>query len=77
MRSITVTAQCSRSPGSVNRRRDGPGLCVPGDEFRGALTPFLRLAPELLVANGVAHEGERVEFVLIAAQRKTVEVAAA
>jgi hypothetical protein len=35
------------------------------------------LAPDLLVANGAASEGEQVEIVLTAEQRKTVEAAAA
>ena len=35
------------------------------------------LAPDLLVANGAAREGEQIEIVLTAEQRKTVEAAAA
>ena len=48
-----------------------------GSTFEELSDAVFALAPELLVANGVAREGERVEIVLTAAQRKTVEVAAA
>jgi hypothetical protein len=78
MRSITVTAQWDPESGSWwTDGEDVPGLCVQGTTFEELSDAVFALAPELLVANGVAHEGERVEIVLTAAQRKTVEVAAA
>jgi len=78
MRSITVTAQWDPESGSWwTDGEDVPGLCVQGATFEELSDAVFALAPELLVANGVAREGERIEIVLTAAQRKTVEVAAA
>ena len=78
MKSITVTAHLDSELGSWwTDGDDVPGLCVQGLSFEELSEAVFALAPELLVANGVAREGERVEIVLTAAQRKTVEVAAA
>ena len=62
-------------------------LVVQGDERRQPVVVDGRersrveavppLAPDLLVANGAAREGEQVEIVLTAEQRKTIAAAAA
>lgn len=54
-----------------------PGLCCEGRTFEELSDAVFALAPDLLVANGAAGEGEQVEVVLIAEQRKTVAGAAA
>jgi len=56
---------------------DVPGLCCQGKTFEELSDAVFALAPDLLVANGAAREGEQVEIVLIAEQRKTVDAAAA
>lgn len=56
---------------------DVPGLCCQGQSFEELSDTVFALAPDLLVANGVACAGEQVEIVLTAEQRKTVGVAAA
>jgi Domain of unknown function (DUF1902) len=78
MRPITVTARWD--PESSSWWTDGddvPGLCCAGTTFEELSDAVFALAPDLLVANGAAREGERVEIVLTAEQRKTVEAAAA
>jgi uncharacterized protein DUF1902 len=57
--------------------RMSPGLCVQGHSFEELSNAVFALTPELLVANGAARDGERVEIVLTAEQRKAVAAAAA
>ncbi len=52
-------------------------MCCQGQTVEELAEAVFALAPDLLVANGVARKGERVEIVLTAEQRKTVEAAAA
>jgi hypothetical protein len=54
-----------------------PGLCCQGQSFEELSEAIFAVAPDLLVANGAGCEGEQVEIVLTAEQRKTVEAAAA
>jgi Domain of unknown function (DUF1902) len=78
MKSITVTAGWDAD--SHTWWTDGddvPGLCCQGQTFEELSDAVFALAPDLLVANGEAQVGERVEIVLTAEQRKTVEAAAA
>ena len=78
MRSITVTACWDAE--SRTWWTDGdevPGLCCEGRSFEELSEAVFALAPDLLVANGAAQVGERVEIVLTAEHRKTVEAAAA
>jgi hypothetical protein len=78
MRSITVAAHWDDE--SATWWTDGenvPGLCCQGQTVEALAEIVFALAPDLLVANGVAQEGEKVEIVLMAEQRKTVEAAAA
>jgi hypothetical protein len=56
---------------------DVPGLCCQGGTFEELSDAVFALAPDLLVANGAARQGEQVEIVLTAEQRKTVAAAAA
>ena len=72
MRSIAVTARWD----AESRRwwtdgEDVPGLCCEGQNFEDLSEAVFALAPDLLVANGAAREGEKVEIVLTAEQRKT------
>lgn len=78
MKSITVTARWD--PESRTWWTDGddvPGLCCQSETVEELSEIVFALAPDLLVANGVARQGEQVEIVLTAEQRKTVEGAAA
>lgn len=78
MRSIAVTAQWdSESRTWWTDGEDVPGLCCQGQTIEELADAVFALAPELLVANGVARAGEQVEIVLTAAQRRTIEAAAA
>lgn len=78
MRSIAVTARWdAESRKWWTDGDDVPGLCCEGGTFEELSDAVFALAPDLLVANGATQEGERVEIVLIAEQRKTVEAAAA
>jgi hypothetical protein len=77
MRSITVTARWDDQ--SHTWWTDGekvPGLCCQGSTFEELSDAVFALAPDLLIANAAAHEGEQVEIVLIAEQRKTIAAAA-
>ena len=56
---------------------DVPGLCCQGSTFEELSEAIFALAPDLLVANDVAREGEQIEIVLTAEQRKTIAAAAA
>ena len=78
MRSITVTA-CwdDESDTWWTDGDDVPGLCCQGGTFEELSDAVFALAPDRLVANAVAGEGEQVEIVLTAEQRKTVATAAA
>ena len=77
MKSITVTARWDAESGTWwTDGEDVSGLCVQGHTFEELSDAVFALAPELLVANGAARDGEQVEIVLTAAQRKTVEAAA-
>ena len=78
MRSITVTGRWdAESRTWWTDGDDVPGLCCQGRTFEELADAVFALAPDLLVANGAAHEGERVEIVLTAEQRRTVEAAVA
>jgi hypothetical protein len=78
MRSITVTARWdAESRTWWTDGDDVPGLCCEAGTYEELSDAVFALAPDLLVANGAAQEGERVEIVLIAEQRKTIEAAAA
>jgi hypothetical protein len=78
MRSITVTARWdSESCTWWTDGDDVPGLCCQGQTFEELSDAVFALAPDLLVANGVARAGEQVEIVLTAEQRKTVGAVAA
>jgi len=78
MKSITVTANWDAESRSWwTEGDDVPGLCVQGATFEELLEAVFALAPELLVANGAAREGEQVEIIVAAAHCKTVEAAAA
>ena len=77
MRVIAVTARWD--PESATWWTDGddvPGLCCEGKTFEELSDAVFALAPELLVANGAAKQGDQVEIVLTAEQRRTVEAAA-
>jgi hypothetical protein len=78
MKSITVAAHWDE--GSSTWWTDGdevPGLCCEGHSFEELSDAVFALAPDLLIANGAAQEGEQVEIVLTAEQRKTIKAAAA
>jgi hypothetical protein len=78
MRSIAVTARWDDESSTWwTDGEDVPGLCCQGQTVEELAEAVFALAPDLLVANGGAHRGERVEIVLTAEQRKTVEAAAA
>lgn len=78
MRSITVTARWDDEARTWwTDGEDVPGLCCEGSSFEELSEAVFSLAPDLLVANGGARDGEKVEIVLTAEQRKTVAVAAA
>jgi predicted RNase H-like HicB family nuclease len=78
MRSITVTARWdAESQTWWTDGDDVPGLCCQGGTFEELLDAVFALAPDLLVANGAAREGEQIEIVLTAEQRRTVKAAAA
>ena len=78
MKSITVTAHWDSESGTWwTDGNDVPGLCVQGSTFEELSEAAFALAPELLVANGAAREGKRVEIILTASQRKTIEAATA
>ena len=68
MRSITVTVRWD----AESRRwwtdgADVPGLCCQGRTFEELSEAVFALAPDLLVANGAARDGERAEIVLATA----------
>ena len=78
MRSIAVAARWDAD--SQTWWTDGddvPGLCCQGQTFEELSEAVFALAPEMLVANGAAHQGEQIEIVLTAEQRKTIAAAAA
>ncbi len=78
MRVISVTARWDEESSTWwTDGEDVPGLCCEGKTFEELSDAVFALAPELLVANGAAKEGDRVEIVLTAEQRRTVEAAAA
>ncbi len=78
MNSIAVTAHWDAESGTWwTDGEDVPGLCCEGRTFEELSEAVFALAPDLLVANGAAQQGERVEIVLTAEQRKTIEAAAA
>jgi hypothetical protein len=78
MRSITVTARWdAESQTWWTDGDDVPGLCCQGGTFEELSDVVFALAPDLLVANGAAREGEQIEIVLTAEQRRTVKAAAA
>jgi predicted RNase H-like HicB family nuclease len=78
MRSIVVTARWDAESGTWwTDGDDVPGLCCQGHTFEELSDAVFALAPELLVANGAAREGEQVEIILTAEQRRTVAAAAA
>ena len=78
MRSLAVTARWdAESRTWWTDGDDVPGLCCEGRTFEELSDAVFALAPDLLVANGAASAGERVEIVLTAEQRKTVATAAA
>ena len=76
MRSIAITARWdAESRTWWTNGSDVPGLCCQGRAFEELSEAVFGLAPDLLVANAVAREGELVEVVLIAEQRKTIATA--
>jgi predicted RNase H-like HicB family nuclease len=78
MKSFAVTARWDEE--SRTWWTDGddvPGLCCQGGTFEELSEAVFGLAPDLLVANAVAREGEQIEIVLTAEQRKTIAAAAA
>lgn len=78
MKSITVTAHWDAESGTWwTDGDDVPGLCVQGRTFEELADAVFARAPDLLAANGAARDGERVEIILAAKQRKTVAAAAA
>ncbi len=78
MRVISVTARWDEESSTWwTDGEDVPGLCCEGKTFEELSDAVFALAPELLVANGAAKEGDRVEIVLTAEQRRTVEAAPA
>jgi predicted RNase H-like HicB family nuclease len=78
MRSIAVTAHWdAESHTWWTDGDDVPGLCCQGQTFEELSEAVFALAPDLLVANGAAREGEQIEIVLTAEQRKTIAAAAA
>jgi hypothetical protein len=78
MRSITVTARWdAESRTWWTDGEDVPGLCCQGQTVEELSEAVFALAADLLVANGAAREGEQIEIVLTAEQRKTIEAAAA
>jgi Domain of unknown function (DUF1902) len=73
MRSIPVTARWdAESRTWWTDGDDVPGLCCQGQTFEELSDAVFALAPDLLVANGAAREGEQVEIVLTAEQRNAV-----
>ena len=78
MRSIAVNAHWDEESSTWwTDGEDVPGLCCQGQTVEALAEIVFALAPDLLVANGAAQRGEKVEIVLTAEQRKTVEAAAA
>ena len=78
MRAIAVTARWDDASGTWwTDGDDVPGLCCEDRTFEELSEAVFALAPDLLVANGVAYEGEQVEIVLTAEQRKTIAAATA
>ena len=78
MRAIAVTARWDGESGTWwTDGDDVPGLCCEGRTFEEFSEAVFALAPDLLVANGVAYAGEQVEIVLTAEQRKTIAAATA
>jgi hypothetical protein len=78
MKPITVAARWDPASGTWwTDGDDVPGLCVQGHSFEELSDAVFALAPGLLVANGAARDGGRVEIVLTAEQRKTIAAAAA
>ncbi|HVB16390.1 MAG TPA: DUF1902 domain-containing protein [Stellaceae bacterium] len=78
MRSIAVTARWDAALRTWWTDGDEvPGLCCQGQTFEELSDAVFALAPDLLVANGAACEGEQIEIVLTAEQRKTIAAAAA
>jgi hypothetical protein len=78
MKSITVTAHWDEESSTWwTDGEDVSGLCCQGRTVEELAEAVFTLAPDLLVANGAARKGERVEIVLTAEQRKTVGAAAA
>ena len=78
MKSIAVTARWDdESRTWWTDGDDVPGLCCQGRSFEELSDAVFSLAPDLLVANGAASEGEQIEIVLTAEQRKTIAATAA
>lgn len=78
MKSIAITAQWDPESGTWwTDGEDVPGLCCQGQTYEELSDAVFALAPELLVANGAARDGEQIEIVLTVAQRRTVEAVAA
>ena len=78
MRVIAVTARWgAQSRTWWTDGEDVPGLCCQGSTFEELSDAVFALAPDLLVANGVARQGEQVEIILTAEQRRTIEAAVA
>lgn len=78
MRTIVVTARWNAESGTWwTDGDDVPGLCCEGHTFEELSDAVFSLAPDLLVATGAAQAGERIDIVLTAEQRKTIEAAAA
>ena len=78
MKSIAVTARWDEESRTWwTDGEDVPGLCCQGQTFEELSDAVFALAPDLLVANSVAREGEQIEIVLIAEQRRTIAAAAA
>jgi len=78
MRSIALTARWdAESHTWWTDCDDVPGLCCQASTFEELSEAVFALAPDLLVANGAAGEGDQIEIVLTAEQRKTIAAAAA
>ena len=76
MRSITVRARWDEDSRTWwTDGEDVPGLCCEGHSFEELADAVFALASDLLVANGATLDGEQVEIVLNAEQRKTIAAA--
>ena len=74
MKSITVTARWDPESGTWwTDGEDVPGLCIQGHSFEELSNAVFALAPDLLAANGAAHDGEQVEIVLAKAKHYQTE----